>query len=535
MVSMRTFEPLDWATERRPCGGMQKSATRYAGGRGLGMNGWTKADITRLREVMLSQGRGIDEIADEVRVVCKVTRLASYRLALGLSQPQAVARCRKHTQGGAFDQPTLSRLERFPGRGSRTPLAVQLIALATAYGTQALRLITPDALELLDPRERDVIVRLANGAQPELESPEQLEYPGHDPLDVVPAVDPSRPGGAGAGQLVGAARRAFQFSALAEGSNIGPETLAEIESEVRRLAQCYPQQPIGPLLGQLVQLQDVGFRLLDGRHRPPQAATLYLLTGIVSGMLAKASHDLGDAGSAMTQARAAFICADNADHDGLRTWIRALQSLISYWSGWSQDALRYARLGAESARSGSGCASIWIAAQEARAWGMIGNESATLAALTRARRLRERVRIDDLDEIGGILTFSPARQLYYAADALSLIPEQKAAAEAFALQAISSYEQGPAALRSFGDEAGARCDLAVVRVRVGDVEGARDAIGPVFALSVPERIQGVIASAHRVDVAVAGLVASRRGLELRDEVRDFCLAPAHELAGAPAR
>ena len=493
------------------------------------MNGWSKADITRLREVMHSQGRGTDEIADEVRAVCNVTRLASYRLALGLSQPQAVARYREAAEGGAFDQPTLSRLEQFPAQGSRTPLAVQLMALATVYGTQPVRLLTPDALEQLDPREREVILRLA--ARPGTGGARRPPVPVESPVAGPVSGDPvsGRPVAAGPqGRLVTAARRAFQFSALVEGSNVGPETLAELEAEVCRLAAGYLQQPIGRLLPGLTQIQDVGIRLLEGRQRPLQAATLFRLTGIVSGMLAKATHDLGDSVAAMTQARAAYICADNADHDGLRTWIRGLQSMICYWAGWSQDALRYARLGAGSARTGRGSASVWIAAHEARAWGMVGNEAETAQALTRAGRIRDRVQGDDLDEIGGILTFSPPCQLYYAADALSLIPRQESAAEDLAVRAIAAFEQGPARLRSFSDEAGARCDLAVARARRGDAEGAQLAIGPVLALPVPQRISGVVASAHRVDLATAGMVGSRPGQELRTRIQSFCLRPARE-------
>jgi transcriptional regulator with XRE-family HTH domain len=523
------------------------------------MNGWTKADITRLREQMLSQGRGIDEIADEVRAVCRVTRMASYRLALGLSQPQAVARCRKHSPGGAFDQPTLSRLEQFPASGSRTPLAVQLMALATAYGTQPLRLLTPQALEQLDPRERDVVVRLAGRAAPAPVVP--VSTP---PVPPLPAPASSNGVRAATGTVISASRRAFQFCALAEGSNIGAETLAEFEAEVRRLAAAYPIRPAGAVLLELTQIQDLGFRLLEGRQRPPQTASLYLLTGIVSGMLAKASHDLGDSGAAMTQARAAFICADNADHHGLRTWIRGLQSLICYWAGWSSDALRYARMGAEPARHGRGSTTVWIAAQEARAWGMVGNESATVSALTQADRLRERVRPDDLDEIGGILTFPPSRQLYYAADALALIPERQADAEDRADQAIAAHEQSPPSVRSFSDEAGARCDLAVSRARRGDVEGAGEALRPVLALPVAQRINGVIASVRRVDLAAAGLaIASlatadlavsrsgdlggsrsgtvggfagvaggphdRAGRDLRNRIQTFCQRPAREV------
>jgi transcriptional regulator with XRE-family HTH domain len=534
MVSMRTFEALDGSSVHPSGPGMRTGWPVYAVDRGLPMNSWTKADVARLREVMLGQGRGIDEIADEVRVVCNVTRLASYRLAHGLSQPQAVARCRRYAHGG-LDQPTLSRLEQFPARGSRTPLAVQLIALATAYGTQPLRLLTPDALERLDPREREVIVRLAAGAVPERESSDQAELGG---LSLEGGAALGVPGERQAvggsdpksfGHLAGAARRAFRFSSRVEGSNVGPETLAEVEAAVRRLALEYPHQPIGPLVRELAQLQDIGFRLLEGRQRPPQAASLYLLTGIASGMLAKASHDLGDAGSAMTQARAAFVCADNADHDGLRVWVRGLQSLICYWAGWSQDALRYARLGAEPGESGRGSGSVWIASQEARAWGMVGNESATLAALTRAERAGEQVLGDDLDEIGGILEFPHPRQVYYAADALASIPEQHVAAECYAGQAISLYEVLPAGDRGFSDEAGARCDLALARVRLGDAAGAREAIRPVLELAVPLRINGVIASAHRVGAAAAGQAGGRENAGLRAEIRAFCLAPAREI------
>jgi hypothetical protein len=53
----------------------------------------------------------------------------------------------------------------------------------------------------------------------------------------------------------------------------------------------------------------------------------------VGGLLAKASHDLAEPYAAMAQARTAYLCADNTDHDGLRAWLRGLQSLIAYWAG----------------------------------------------------------------------------------------------------------------------------------------------------------------------------------------------------------
>ncbi|MEU6729315.1 hypothetical protein ABZ917_36905 [Nonomuraea wenchangensis] len=91
------------------------------------------------------------------------------------------------------------------------------------------------------------------------------------------------------------------------------------------------------------------FRLLEERQRPAETADLFLLSGIVSGMLAKASHDFGNPHAAMTHARTAIVCADNAGHDGLRTWLRVLQSMIAYWSGSPHQAARFAEAGAEYA------------------------------------------------------------------------------------------------------------------------------------------------------------------------------------------
>ncbi|MCK7627603.1 hypothetical protein MUU72_31680 [Streptomyces sp. RS10V-4] len=162
-------------------------------------------------------------------------------------------------------------------------------------------------------------------------------------------------------QVAMAARRAFRFSAMAEGSTIGPETLDELHQEVRRLAAAYPRLPLATLLGDLVEVQDLSFHFLEhGRVRPTQARELYLLSAITSGMLAKASHDLGDPRSAMTQARTAYVCADNADHHAMRAWVRGLQSLIAYWAGRHHEASQYAGLGISQVTGVTGTSAVWL-------------------------------------------------------------------------------------------------------------------------------------------------------------------------------
>jgi hypothetical protein len=71
-------------------------------------------------------------------------------------------------------------------------------------------------------------------------------------------------------------------------------------------------------MSDMIDTQETVFQLLEGRQKPAFARDLYVLAGVVSGMIAKASHDLGRTHEAMTHARTLYVCADNADHQGLR-------------------------------------------------------------------------------------------------------------------------------------------------------------------------------------------------------------------------
>jgi transcriptional regulator with XRE-family HTH domain len=232
------------------------------------MGSWTKADLNRLRHQMTIQQRSIDEIAEEIRHHCACSKLAAYRMAHGWSQPQAAERYLQAT-GGFMDQPLLSKLELFPSSGTRAPAACQLIGLATVYTTTPLRLIAPDALDRLDPHERAVLVRCNAVFTPPAPPLPASPVTGHrDSLEP----DARRLRLADNGleserRMAMASRRALRFCAAVEGSNVGPETLEQLRDEVARLALAYRPSPVATLLGDLVNVQDVAFRLLEGRQR----------------------------------------------------------------------------------------------------------------------------------------------------------------------------------------------------------------------------------------------------------------------------
>ena len=329
------------------------------------------------------------------------------------------------------------------------------------------------------------------------------------------------------GQLEMAARRAERFGELAEASGVGSNTIENIQFELQRLATDYTQKPLVSILGDLIDVQDATFQHLENRQRPEQARELYLLAAIGTGMLAKASHDLGDPRSAMTHARTAIVCAENAAHDGMQGWVRGLQSMVAYWSGQHQTAMKYARAGQPFASRTSGTARIWLSSLEARACAALGDVAGTLAAMQRAEEAWNLTLPDDLDQYGGILTFTRPRQLYYAADALVWLPSEAVDAETAADVALNAYEEAPSAIRSFSDEAGTRTDLALGRLAHGELEGAVEALGPVFDLPAERRINGIRTSMMHVhDVLRSGAFRQVTDAgDVREQIEDFCQAP----------
>lgn len=328
-----------------------------------------------------------------------------------------------------------------------------------------------------------------------------------------------------------AAQRARKFSMLSQES-LTEETLEQVYDDLRDLAISYQIRPLGEILGNLVDLQDSVFTLLETRQRPREARQLYVAAGITGGLLAKASHDLGETHAAATQARTAFVCAENADHNGLRAWLRGMQALIAYWAGRHREAIRYAQQGTEYARLSGGTGSVWLPVSEARSWAALGNAEQTAAAIQRSEEAAERVRPDELDNLGGICTFGRARQLYYAADAFAWLADENESAERYGSDAVTAYSARPPEY-AFGDEAGSQSDLAIARIngQRPDVEGAAEALAPVLDLPPSQRINGIVNSTVRVSGAIrrsraAGTPAAD---QLQEQIEMFAKVAASSL------
>ncbi|MBV9142493.1 MAG: hypothetical protein JO115_16550 [Pseudonocardiales bacterium] len=375
-----------------------------------------------------------------------------------------------------------------------------------------------------------------SGAWPNPATRRALQYTFDRPVDelLAPYVpgDPTILGGPKSGTqasevLTVAADRARRFMVSLQ--TLSDESLQLIHDEVRDLVRAYPARPLPEILGHLVSDQQTVFSLLERPQRPAHARQLYFLSAVLGGLLAKASHDLADPHAALSQSRTAWLCAEQADHDGLRAWISGLQSLICYWARRPHDSIRYAQRGDAYAQRASSTAMVWLPASEARAWALLGNEEQAREAIDRAERARDQVHPDELDEMGGIATFARPRQLYFAADALVWLPDESSEAEDYARQAVEAYSNPADPHWAFGDAAGSHAALAIARIRRGEVDGAVEALTPVLDLPAEQRINGIIHSVDRVHRALNQIPASTTARELQERIESYALTPIRAL------
>ncbi|MDT0343068.1 hypothetical protein [Streptomyces litchfieldiae] len=319
--------------------------------------------------------------------------------------------------------------------------------------------------------------------------------------------------------VTSAARDSARFAARAERSNVGPHTLDQIRADIVRILATYPNRPVEPLFWEVKEIRDRTFELLEGRQPPAYTRDLYLAAGVLCGILANASFDLGRLVAAETQARAGFLCAELAGHNGLRAWLRGLQALMAYWDGRGEDAVRLAETGLDFPPEG-GTAGVRLASIAARAYGQLGMHAEAQNALRLAEELRERVTEDG--DLGGMMEFPHEKQLLYASTTLLWQGDAQAVqqAEGHAEDAVRLYESAQPGERRVGELSLARLDLARSRLMSSDVEGAADQVHTVLGIATRRRTESVTRCLDRFarDLAGAPAGASRVALGVQEAI-----------------
>lgn len=303
------------------------------------------------------------------------------------------------------------------------------------------------------------------------------------------------------------------------------DVLDQLGADVRQLATDYLAKPPLMLFRPLSRLRAEVFNMLDRRQRPGLLPPLYAVAGRLCALLAHASADLGHSYAAETHTRTAWLCADLADDDSLRAYVRWVQSNVAYWDGDYKQAAQIANSGQRYATKGSNL--LRLASQEARAWAASGQAEETERALSTAGTARDKQVPDDQ---AGVFRFDPGKAAYYASEvrlALGGAENARLALEN-ANDALNLFEQAPQIQHSPEFVAAARLDLANAHLALSDLEGAAGQLRTVLQLPVESRTQPIVGRVNAAGETLRGPRFTHSGLalELREEIALFRAYPA---------
>jgi transcriptional regulator with XRE-family HTH domain len=306
--------------------------------------------------------------------------------------------------------------------------------------------------------------------------------------------------------LMAASEESGKFFKWAQAGNVDELTIEEIHAEIRSVAHSYLKAPTMPLFERTRKLRDRVFGLLSGHPKPTQARELYSAAGWSLTILAWISTDLGRPAAAEDHLDAAWLCAERAEQDNLRAWVRATQHTAAFWQNDFWRAARYAEDGLRYATNGT--AELYLSSAWALDLARYGDGEAAKGALERAQNAASLTgRVVQPDELTGPFTCSIGRAGGFWSDTYLELGDA-ASALRYADQAVSAFEATPSGVRNLGSERMVRCQQVKSHILLGELEGAVTSFEPVIE-TAPEHRVGPLAQRVR---EITQMVSSRTEL-----------------------
>ncbi|MGL5865028.1 MAG: hypothetical protein ACRCYX_04030 [Dermatophilaceae bacterium] len=331
-----------------------------------------------------------------------------------------------------------------------------------------------------------------------------------------------------------AAEDSARFVRRARGA-VDHDVLDQLNADVRKVAHEYLARPPYIMLRPVSQLRAEVFGLLEVRQQPAVLPDLYRVAGQLCALLAHACADIGQAYAAETHTRTAWLCADLAEDDPLRAYVRWVQSNVAYWNGEYRRAAEHAHSGKRYATMGTSL--LRLASQEARAYAAARDHKAADAALGAAQAAWSHHGSEG-DDPGGVFRFAPGKAAYYASEVRLALGGEKNYRQAAtdAQRAVDLFAAQPESDQCPEFFAAAQLDLVAANLALGELGDAAEHLTPVFAVPTESRTHPVVKRVAATDRALASQRYANAPLaaELRDRIRLFCTYTAtRELPGVP--
>lgn len=299
-------------------------------------------------------------------------------------------------------------------------------------------------------------------------------------------------------------------------SDVGAETLEQLETVVDGLAVAYPGTPPAELLGRVRRHLAYVSQLIDARKTLTEYRRLLVVGGWLSLLAATCHIDLRQFPAGAARLRTAAQLAKHAGHPEIMAWSLETEAWQVLTTGDYRRALSLSQ-GAQRVAPKGSSAYIQAIAQEGRAWARLGAGQETRDALDRVAHLVGPLPTPDRAEHH--YRYDPAKSDAYTATTLSWLGDP--AAEPYArgvLSRLESTTDGPPRPRR---AVSARLDLALALLAADQVDEAGHTVltAMTSGLLVPSnywRVAEVIAAveARRVPEAVG----------LREVYQELCMS-----------
>jgi transcriptional regulator with XRE-family HTH domain len=399
--------------------------------------------------------------------------------------------------------------EQWP-RGGQRPTVPTLRMLAQVLGTSWDRLVDVEDLHAMADADRDDYhgaVRQRARSIPDVHAAAQRPDTRTSAVPGEAVIDE-------------AADESAQLAAWAASSNIDDDGVAYFHREIRAIAHSYVFSAPLPLFRRARKVRSRVSRLLQGHQHPNHTRDLWLVGAQACTLMAWMSGDLGNYAAAGDHGWAAWTCAEHAENNSARAWVRATQSKLAFWDGDYVESGRLAAGGLEYATGDS--AGLLLALLEARAWARLGRVGDATAALTTWQRLSEQAHGES---VGGVLGLSPAQE-HYLAGSTYLWLRKPADALAETTLSLELFEQAPPEQRFYGAEMLARVDAGRACLAAGGdkgLEAAEAHLDPVLAVDPEQRLETFIQNLTHVGTQLAApkYRGNQRAQDLQERLLEY--------------
>ncbi|MFF8283503.1 hypothetical protein ACF1DY_31890 [Streptomyces albus] len=333
--------------------------------------------------------------------------------------------------------------------------------------------------------------------------------------------------------LLMTARDAAEHAGEAASLHLDDMTLDQLDDELVALARKYGCTAPGKTYSKANDLLRRAQVNLERTRSPEQQTRLYYAAGQATALLSAVSFDLGALDPAVSFSRSCAQYGKTIGNGPLQAYAHGMLAYLAFWDGRPSEAVRLAKTAQQHGGLGD-TARRRLYAIEARAHGHLRNDVQAQRAIRDALEQHSGTRDELHDDIGGEFGFDPARTAMSNATTRLLLKDGEGA-EASASEALTFLSALPSDERPVVVSGPASIDLARARLMRSEVEGAQEALRPVFEVPPDWRGAGLLErlTAARIELTRPELRTASAALSLAEQIEEFsALSPARKLSAA---